>query len=87
MMFADRIGQTIRVPTGEYDDYGAPIYETSTVEIPAELRPPGSAEAVSMQQDLVHTRYRLFVGSSAALTATASITWHGPGHLSGRGRP
>ncbi|MGI8576483.1 MAG: hypothetical protein ACR2KG_00875 [Nocardioidaceae bacterium] len=76
-MFTDRIVQAIPVPTGDYDDYGAPITTTSTVTIGAEVRPLGSLETVNNTQDLVHTRYRLFLPRTAILDASASVSWAG----------
>jgi hypothetical protein len=77
MIFHDTITLMVRTRTGT-DDYGAPIYTTTSTDYRAEVRPLGSAENVD-GRDQVTTRYRVFLPASLAGTvnSTSAITWTG----------
>lgn len=75
MLFRDKISVVTRVKTGE-DKYGVPVYEETTVDHRAEVRPISSEENTAGAQQVI-TRYRLFVGPRVELDPTSAITWRG----------
>jgi len=76
MIVRGRITYQKKTVTG-VDPYGAPVYSTENVTVPAELRPLGSIETVSAVNDTVTTRYRMFSNVDITADGATWFTWLG----------